>query len=169
MGLTIPTVGKACIVFDLKTGTIILGVINLIGCVIGAIACLASVIGYAVLSDQVNQALEESENQLDDNVGIVVYVTLSIVLIICVFYIIISSLLIHGARTGRPGFLTPWLVLTIISMGFQVLNVIGGLISLQWGKTFSTIIGLVIEAYLFVCVWSFRKQLQEGSVTVPKA
>ena len=37
---------------------------------IGAIACLASVIGYAVLSDQVNQALEESENQLDDNVGI---------------------------------------------------------------------------------------------------
>ena len=28
-----------------------------------------------------------------------VYVTLSIVFIICVFYIIISSLLIHGART----------------------------------------------------------------------
>ena len=41
-----------------------------IGCVIGAIACLASVIGYTVLSDQVNQALKESENQLDDNVGI---------------------------------------------------------------------------------------------------
>ena len=30
MGVTIPTVGKACIVFDLKTGTIILGVINLV-------------------------------------------------------------------------------------------------------------------------------------------
>ena len=41
-----------------------------IGCVIGAIACVASVIEYTVLSDQVNQALKESENQLDENVGI---------------------------------------------------------------------------------------------------
>ena len=57
---------------------------------------------------------------------------------------------------GRPGFLTPWLVLTTISMVFQVLNVLAGLIALEWGKTFSTIIGLVIEAYLFVCVWSLR-------------
>ena len=37
---------------------------------IGAIACLASVIGYAVLSDHVNQALQESEQQLDGNIGI---------------------------------------------------------------------------------------------------
>ena len=57
---------------------------------------------------------------------------------------------------GRPGFLTPWLVLTAISMGFQVINVVVGLISFQWGKTAGTIIGLVIESYLFVCVWSLR-------------
>ena len=30
MGLTIPTVEKACICLDLKTGTLILGVINLV-------------------------------------------------------------------------------------------------------------------------------------------
>ena len=50
---------------------------------------------------------------------------------------------------GRPGFLTPWLVLTTISMVFQVLNVLGGLIALEWGKTFSTIIGLVITKAIF--------------------
>merc|ERR1712096_503907 len=76
--------------------------------------------------------------------------------IICVFYIIIASLLIHGARTGRPSLLTPWIVLTAISMVLQVFNVVAGLVALEWGKAFSTVIGLVIEGYFFVCVWSFR-------------
>ena len=46
----------------------------------------------------------------------------------------------------------PWLVLT------GVLNIIGGLISMELVTVFSTIIGLVIEGYLFVCVWSFRSE-----------
>jgi len=71
MGLTIPTVEKACIVFDLKTGTIILGVINLIGCVIGAIACLASLVGFALLGDQIKDALKDSEVPIEtEDVGI---------------------------------------------------------------------------------------------------
>ena len=88
---------------------------------IGAIASIAILIGFAVLpaGDQVEDALKESEHQLitdDDVFGlglfeivcgnnqhiyifIVLYITMSIVFIICVFYIIIASLLIHGART----------------------------------------------------------------------
>merc|ERR1712243_2802 len=168
----IPTVEKACIVFDLKTGTIILGVINLIGRIIGTIACLAVLVGYTVASDAVLDALKQDPSvHLDGNahaaVGIIVYITLGIVLAICAFYIIIASLLIHGARTSRPGFLTPWLVLTGISMVFQVLNVIGKFVTLEWGAAFSTLVALVVEAYLFVCVHSFKKQLQEGGNTMP--
>ena len=82
MGLTIPTVEKACVCLDLKTGTVVLGVINLvrkikfrpsrteifsfqIGCVIGAIASIAILIGYAVLGGHVKDALKESEHLLD--------------------------------------------------------------------------------------------------------
>ena len=43
-------------------------------------------------------------------------------------------------------------------MVLQVLNVIAGLVALEWGKAFSTVIGLVIEGYFFVCVWSFRSE-----------
>merc|ERR1719376_839844 len=82
-------------------------------------------------------------------VGIVVYATVAIALAICVFYIIIASLLIHGARKGRPGFLTPWLVLTVISMLLQILEVIFSLASFEWGDVFGTLVGLIIEAYLF--------------------
>merc|ERR1712179_505418 len=107
------------------------------------------------------EALEEAENQIDENVvGAVVY-------IICVFYIVIASLLIHGARTGRPGYLTPWLVLTAISIVLQVLNVIGKFITLDLGSAFSNLVALVVEAYLFVCVHSFKKQLQEEGTNMP--
>ena len=41
-------------------------------------------------------------------------------------------------------------------MGLQVLDAVVGLISFQWGKAAGTIIGLLIEAYIFVCVWSLR-------------
>jgi len=94
----IPTVEKACIVFDLKTGTIILGVINLIGCIIGTIACLAIIVGYSVGSDAVIDALNQDGNMHGD-AGIVFYIIMAIVLAICAFYVFIACLLIQGART----------------------------------------------------------------------
>merc|ERR1712243_309557 len=87
----IPTVEKACIVFDLKTGTIILGVINLIGCIIGTIACLAILVGYSVGSDAVLDALNQGGHGHGE-VGIALYILLAIVLAICAFYIFIASL-----------------------------------------------------------------------------
>merc|ERR1712183_1001986 len=99
---------------------------------------------------------------------IIVYVTVAIILAICVFYIVIASLLIHGARKGRPGFLTPWMVLTIISMVLQILQVLVSLASLEWGTVFGTLVGLIIEAYLFSCVYSLKTQLEnEGGNMMP--
>merc|ERR1712098_285499 len=165
----IPTVNKACIVFELKTGTIILGVINLIFSVIGTIAVLAMLIGYAVGSNSIKQALHLQESSSGDQgtIDAIFYVTWIILLAVCAFYIIIASLLIQGARTSRPGFLTPWLVLTGISMVLQVLKVIGSFIAFEWGAAFSTLVALVIQAYLFVCVHSLKKQIEDGGNSMP--
>merc|ERR1712212_1033 len=175
LAMGFPRVEKACLVFDLKTGTIILGVLNLILCIIGTIACLAVLVGYSVASDEVFDAVVEQHPEVGDldgdvseAIGIVVYVTVAIALAICVFYIIIASLLIHGARKGRPGFLTPWLVLTVISMLLQILEVISSLAFLEWGDVFGTLVALIIEAYLFSCVYSLKKQLEdEGGNMMP--
>merc|ERR1711872_205934 len=87
----IPTVDKACIVFELKTGTIILGVINLIFSIIGTIAVLAMLIGYAVGSSSIRQALRESSSGDQQTIDIIFYVTWIILLAVCAFYIIIAS------------------------------------------------------------------------------
>eukprot|EP00092_Neocalanus_flemingeri_P025004 GFUD01027116.1.p1 GENE.GFUD01027116.1~~GFUD01027116.1.p1 ORF type:complete len:177 (+),score=20.52 GFUD01027116.1:77-607(+) len=172
MAAKVPIVGECCLCFDLKTGTIILGVLNLIVCVIGAILSIGLVIRWAVFVGDGDVIMKENgvavNPGLVEAVGIVLYITTSVIFIVCVFYIVIASLLIHGARTGRPGFLTPWLVLTAVSMALQLVNVVGGLIALEWMKVVLTIIGMTIEGYFFVCVWSFRQQLPQG-VFVPKA
>merc|ERR1712013_700433 len=144
--------------------------------IIGTIACLALLVGYTANSDKVVEVVVEQHPELvpqevdngdlSEAVGIVVYITVSVALAIFAFYIIILSLLIHGARKGRPGFLTPWLVLTGISMVLQVLQVISSFVILDLGGAFGTLIGLVIEAYLFSCVYSLKRQL-EGGNTMP--
>jgi len=179
MGLSIPTVEKFCLCLELKTGTIILGVLNLIGCIIGAIVTIAMIVGMAFLTDHVSGVLKDDQvNQMfqesgfgvaAQGAGIVVWITIIVLFLICVFYIVIASLLIHGARTGRHGLLAPWLVLTGISMVLQVLNVVLRLIAMEWGLAGSTIVGLVIQGYLFVCVWSFRNYLRGEAVPMPKA
>ena len=99
-------------------------------------------------------------------------VAMAVVLIIFIIDIFIVSLLIHGARKvcystynttnhfflrkGQPGFLTPWIVLTAISLVLQVLSIILTLITQAWASSFAGFVGLIIHGYLLVCVWSLR-------------
>merc|ERR1719228_2606254 len=157
MGFTIPILEKACICLELATGTIILGVINLIICVIGAGAALFVLVGFGVLHSSLDDG--SKQDGAVQAAGIFTYVVMTILLILCIFYIIISSLLIHGARTGRPGLLMPWIVLTCISMVLNVLNVIGSFINGDFSGAGSTIAALVLQGYFFLIVYSLRKQL----------
>merc|ERR1712142_1425631 len=115
MGITLPTVNKACC-FDLKTGAITLGVLQLMLYILGAIIYIAIMFYYGYghqYFEQKGFTDEEIKGLYTDQTA---YIYLSIVIGICIFCIIIDSLLIHGARTGRAGFLAPWLVLTVLNM-----------------------------------------------------
>merc|ERR1712130_1088908 len=47
-----------------------------------------------------------------------------VLLIICILYVIVASLLIHGARKGKPGLLIPWVVLTAITFIYDCAKII---------------------------------------------
>jgi len=219
MGL--PTVEKFLCCCDLKTGTIIIGVINLVYALILAAISLfflgttifatvltnASWSSSATISDgnssitfgelhdtlrdfgntlknhgdeegkQIGKDLDDAFNNLDAaktgaNVTLGFAIAMSaIMLILCLGFVIVASMLIHGARKGRPGLLMPWIVLTIISFIIYVVRIIGFFVSGNYNNGGSTVVTLVIGIYLFIVVWSFRKQLkgQLGAVPVPKA
>jgi len=219
MGL--PTVEKFLCCCDLKTGTLIIGVINLVYALILAAISLfflgttifatvltnASWSSSATISDgnssitigelhdtlrnfgntlnnlgdeegkQIGKDLDDAFNKFDSaktgaNVTLGFAIAMSVImLILCLGLVIVTSMLIHGARKGRPGLLMPWIVLTIISFIFYVVRIIGNFVSGDYSKGGSTVITLVIGIYLLIVVWSFRKQLkgQLGAVPVPKA
>jgi len=219
MGL--PTVEKFLCCCDLKTGTLIIGVINLVYALILAAISLfflgttifatvltnASWSSSATISDgnssitigelhdnlrdlgntfrnlgdeegqQIGKDLDDAINQFNAgktgaNVALGFAIAMSaIMLILCLGLVIVTSMLIHGARKGRPGLLMPWIVLTIISFIYYIVRIIGFFVSGNYGQAGSTVFALVIGIYLWIVVWSFREQLkgQLGAVPVPKA
>merc|ERR1712055_741851 len=166
MGL--PTVEKCCACLELKTGTLILGVINLVGSIILAIISAVGLAGSAVLASGALDQYIDKDSRMDSESRAAVntaatfgIVVTSIMLIIYILYVVVASMLIHGARKEKPGLMMPWIVLTIVYLIWDIVQIIGYFVSGDW---LSAIIGIILFCpgfYFFICVWSYRKQLQE--------
>jgi hypothetical protein len=48
------------------------------------------------------------------------------------------------------------MILTVVSLAYDVLKIIGALLSLAWGDLVLSIIGFAIGCYFFIVVRSFR-------------
>jgi len=187
--MAIPIVDKFFFCLELKTGTIIVGVLNLIGAIILAIVAAfgltaVSVAASGVLGGDVDSQLREAyrkqglEYSGSQGQGAQVVVgaamawfiaVLAITLIICILYVVIASLLIHGARKEKPGLLMPWLCLTVFSLVWNIIQLIGNFVGGRWNYGLSGVVGLALGIYVFICIWSFRKQLlaQNSSIRKP--
>merc|ERR1719430_1312398 len=108
--------------------------------------------------DRMEQEVQES----DVAFYIIAFFLCTIILIICAVSFIIASILILGARTGRPSYFIPWLFMTALFMMFHLVYVIIMIITQDWEKVFSNLAGLVLEVYVFLCVNSFMRQLRGG-------
>merc|ERR1712080_130176 len=86
-------------------------------------------------------------------------------LLICILYIIVSSLLIHGARKGKGGLLDRYLVITVLSMISEVGYFISGCV--QDGFIVRDFIGVIIsialQVFFFICVFSLAQKIKEES------
>merc|ERR1711872_192485 len=151
MVCSIPRVSNFLVCMDLKTGTIILGIVNLVSAVTLAfysLIALAVGVGVTVASQTSTTFKEKAGEDATKGfmaVGIVGIIVLVVLLLIAVLYLGIASALIHGARTGRPGLLMPWIVLTAVTLFLDVINILWSLISL--------VIQPLILGILFLGVW----------------
>merc|ERR1711872_350560 len=171
--MKIPTVENFCCT-NLRTGTLVIGVLCLIG----------SLIGSGVISKYIydqNQVINPGPgpdvpdyvyNFYATNMGFGVTG-----LIICVGNFIAVCLLIHGVREANQVLVIPWIVLTIISLIFGLANLIRSIHSLVLyiglGSTFwstlyaAAVLGLLLigalRVFFFVVVWSHRKNILEST------
>jgi len=192
MGLRLPTVEKFLCCCELQTGVILVGVLSLLGALCGclgsSIGLAASAFGTAAASGAFGQfnftrqdaSFSQDQREAFSNIGftggaqqvtttVLAWTTamMAILLIICIGYVVVASMLIHGARKGKPGLMMPWIVLTIISLLFNLIQLIGNLVNGYYNLVFSGLFGFLVGFYIFIVVWSHRKQLQGFQQGVP--
>jgi len=184
-----PTVEKFLCCCHLKTGVLIIGVLNLIGALLGVLGCGLSLGGLTVVASGVLDDLNLEDQQLqhlnnattwlgdasedllsedDPQMGYAIAMMVMLTLL-CLFYLVTASLLIHGARKGKAGLLVPWMVETFLGLVYDLVQIIGTLVRLEALAVVFGIIGFAVGCYVFVVVWSFRKQLLEVNVENSKA
>merc|ERR1712080_211757 len=100
------------------------------------------------------------EGEVDNGAMISAIAMMVIICIMCLGYVAVASLLTHGARKSKPGYLMPWIILTVIAFVFDIIEIIGYLVKGDFTHGVSSTLGLMFGIYLFICVWSFRKQLK---------
>merc|ERR1711890_38804 len=85
------------------------------------------------------------------------------VIVVFVLGMMVSSLLIHGARKEKQGFLMPWMVLT----GIYLIMYIACLFFCRGWPNIITSIILLFHLYSLVVVSSLRKQLKNKEKSPP--
>jgi len=145
----------------------VIGSLNLAASVIGIIASIGFMAGSTVLVDVVEKLLDQSvpgwREDIDRHaIASGIFIFGVIMLIASIVATVISACLVHGARTANVCLMKPWIVLTGISLILDIFNILKAVISLAFADALSSIFGWVLGAYLFLVVWSYKKELEEG-------
>merc|ERR1712126_32061 len=146
---------------NLKTGTLIIGCINLAG----AFIVLLSVLALLGLSSWANNANYEEICQkmmelmfmygMYNNGTYLILLAVKSALIVAV-----SSVLIHGARKGRPGLLTPFILLSVFNVVRGFIMIFYLIITGQFTMVFIEVIGFAFEVYFVIIVLNFKNELK---------
>ncbi|CAL8118463.1 unnamed protein product [Orchesella dallaii] len=174
-----------CCCMTLKTGgfviailEIVLGVLSLVATslTLGGIALIKSFDNGTILHNITEQIQKENPGLYGENIASAMSV-LTTVLCLLVAYsvmeIIMGSVLVHGVRTERLGFLKGWMIYKVCGLALSlVLN-----ISVAWlepknqkGVTdiLSTFVGLLLGIYFIYVIYRLYIEMRDGSVHRPK-
>ncbi|XP_063848297.1 uncharacterized protein LOC135093233 [Scylla paramamosain] len=180
LAANMPILGSCCICLDLKVGTKIIGILNLIGAIFSSLSMAISLVmvmfldagvstakavneihrsrmnddDYMDTQDQPKQIMELVQEHLS-YVKIALYVMLALALLL----IITSSMLIHGVRRDRRGLLLPFIVQQLVNIvvfvGLDIaVLVLFGAHKVIIGSVLSMLVGCLIQLYLVLVVVS---------------
>jgi len=168
--VSLPKLSNCCACISLKTGTLIIGVLDLKACVIFIIASIGTMAmaGLKALVDVVEQSLDQHmpwwRNDFDrKDISSGIFIIGFGMLVVSIFVTVICACLVHGARTRNVCLMKPWIVLTGIGLILQIFNILKAFIFLAIADAIIGSLGWVLGAYFFLVVWSFKAEVEEGA------
>ncbi|XP_077301274.1 uncharacterized protein LOC143921763 [Arctopsyche grandis] len=160
MGL--PKLNTCCCVCTLKTGAIIVGIVD---AVLGIIIMITSISVSVILNDPNTDTADLGDKQTLYNM-FVAYSVFS------TLYIIMSIMLIIGASKNSPNCLIPWLgyvfVYIIVYLVGVIINSISyfsiGNVGAACSFIISGIVGISLQFYFFLVVYSLYRLLKTPEI-----
>jgi len=169
----LPVFAKCCFCINLRTGCIILGVLQIIGSLIGvgwsalyiSISIPTAIDQYKALNNMggFGKLVAKEAGFVDvDTMERLLYTEVAIQLVMYIGYIIFGSMMVHGVRKSKGSLMTPWIVFSLVCLVLIIAQYIikaiavSALLPSQLG---GTIVGLLISIYFILCVRSYREEL----------
>merc|ERR1712158_163257 len=149
---------NCCACISLKTGTLIIGSLSLVGSVILTLASIGFIASQQWVIDMVDQTgsqgLEPSQ----------IFLFAVIMLVASILSILTCAALIHGARTRNVCLMGPYIISTGISLFLNIGNIIRAIASASSFPDIAfSIFCWLLSAYFFLVVWSYKKEITEGA------
>jgi len=154
--VALPKLLNCCACASLKTGTLIIGSLGLVGSVILLLFFIGIMAGSTALIGLVEQL---SEQAISSSEGILIIGAGG--LLSGIFSIAICACLVHGARKRNVCLMTPWIGLSASQLVIGIFNILYAFISLDVVYIVCSILGWVLNAYFFLVVWSFKKEIED--------
>jgi len=160
---------------DLRVGTLVIAILNLIGSVGGTLVSIFLLAAAETIAEGVAEASNATgveADEIKDYFSIFFYVIGGMFLLSSVFFIILSSLLFHGAKKGKPTMIFPWMILMLIFIFSQTIGFLwacseSDLIGFNASYIISTLIGIAVEVYIYIGISSYWRELTYGGSPPP--
>jgi len=176
---SLPTVHRFLFCLSLKAGGIIIGIISLLWSIVtflfsSLILVLAVALATGALGQDVRkQAKHGAEEMIRDHFGTdergeVLCAVLFLTLVVMVLAVVLSSLyfvacclLIHGARVSKAGFITPWIVIAVVTLVLNFLQTLRVFTMNNVNLGLVHVLSLLLSSYFLICIHSLQKKIEE--------
>lgn len=172
--MALPQFESCCFCIPLRTGTLVLGYLHLIGSLLGIILSSLMIVGGAVVtSGNVDLGAKEYHfNENDKNAlaneqvvkmaGVLALAVGIILLILFIVHIVFVIFLLIGGHNSKPGHIKAYLIYSTVMVIIAVLLTIVSLIAAPSAAVVSHFISYAIEIYFLLVIRSYMIKLQEN-------
>ena len=155
---------SCCCGCTLKTSTVIIGAIHLVSSVLVMITAVLFMTSPDAIMSYLNNVVPGWKEDIDtSSMRIQIMIVAGCVLAAGIFAAVISSCLLHGARTANKCLVKPWIVLTAISLALDICKIIQSFFTLIIIDIIGSVLAWVITTYFFMVVWSYKDQVESGN------
>merc|ERR1711953_75190 len=153
---------KCCCCIDLKTGVVVLGVLS-------AIATENTMIGFSTLSGLGALIFGKMSQDGYHNSSQDAILAYYIVGAIFFFVHLISSILLSvGASKEKPLLLVPWMIMSLLGIGFHIVSIVLAFVLPFWyfsptGQLISSLFSILLTIYFEIVVLSLYNKLNDYS------